>query len=332
MKKQTFLELLILLCILFVAADLRLSNIAETPGWYNDEGTIINITTNLVQGKFEYLGLKDSILIASRQPLFPCLLAILFKIFGVGIVTLRAFTGALGVLNTLLIYLVLRKEDKALTLVCALCFAILPEAVLYSRVGFSYNLVATLVLLAVWASFRYLEKGSGKYIYLTAIILGLGFISEIAAVAFLPVLLILALWKNWKQVFLAALLYFVPFGIYSCAMLLISPQAYLYDINFIFFRVSSLSVLLKGILFTMNMARIGDFLLIFAGLLGIIFCQVPRVQKLIGLYLYIPFLVIGTSTGITWLGEWGVFCCRHSGKCTSFAKKSLPAFKYVSRG
>lgn len=304
MKKQTFLEFLILLCILYIAADLRLSNIANTPGWYNDEGTIIEIADNLAQGKFEYLGLKDSILIAARQPLFPCLLALLFKIFGAGIITLRAFTGALGVLNTLLIYLVLRKEDKVLALVCSLCFAILPEAILFSRVGFSYNLVATLVLLALWVSFRYLEKGSGKYIYLTALILGLGFLSEIAAIAFLPVLLLLALWKNWKHVFLAALLYFVPFGIYSVVMLALSPQAYLYDIHFIFFRVSSLSVLLKGILFTMNMARIGDFLLIFAGLLGIIFWQGARVQKLVGLYLFLPFLVIGTSTGITWLGEY----------------------------
>ena len=70
--------------------------------------------------------------------------------------TLRTVTACLGVITVAVLYVTARRttRDARLALLAALLLAIYPPAVLYSRFGFSYNLLAPLVLIAFvgWTS------------------------------------------------------------------------------------------------------------------------------------------------------------------------------------
>ena len=120
-----------LLLILSLAAYLRLANRADNPGWYSDEGTHIDIAMNLMEGRAQSLAITQSMLLVARPPLFHLLLAGLFRLWGAGIETLRAFTGGLGVASVALLYWVMRKAQGAgPALLSAVMLAIYPDAIL----------------------------------------------------------------------------------------------------------------------------------------------------------------------------------------------------------
>lgn len=297
-KKSSVFTFLALLVTLGIALDLRIYHNALVPGWYNDEGTLINIANNLNLGHLEYLGIQDSLLISARQPLFVWLLAFLFRLFGSGIQTLRTFTGILGVINTGLIFLILRKQDRFLALLCALTYALFPKAILYSRLGFSYNLVALLVLLSFWASYTYLKTGQRRFIFTSALFLGLGLLSDLVAFAFIPVIIIIVLWKRWKDLFITFGLIILPFSIYSVVMLLIAPEAFLFDFNNIFFRVSSSSLPVQFISILINSGWVYQDILFLLGIFGILLYPSARLKKILLLFILIPFLLISRTNPI----------------------------------
>ena len=80
---------LTLLLIIVLAAYLRLVNLPDNPGWYSDEGTILDIAHHLLDGEWQYLAINQSTLIAARLPLFPLLVAGAMRFFGPDIATLR---------------------------------------------------------------------------------------------------------------------------------------------------------------------------------------------------------------------------------------------------
>jgi hypothetical protein len=140
-----------LLALLVLAAYLRLAQGAETPGWFSDEGTHLAIAGELLHGRVQYLALTESTLLVARLPVFDWLLAGLLWLANAGkggalglagsMGVLRAFTGSLGVLTTLLVYLVARRmgglRGQWLGLLAALAYAVYPQAILYSRFGIS---------------------------------------------------------------------------------------------------------------------------------------------------------------------------------------------------
>ena len=295
-------EIAVLLAILAVAAFLRIYQNGVTPGWYNDEGTVINIANNLNQGRLEYLGIEGSLLIAARQPLFVYLLALIFRIFGSDIQILRNTVAILGVINTALIFLSLRKYGQWIAILCALAFALFPKAILYARFGFSYNLVALLALLCFWSADHYLDTGERRYIIFASLSIGLGVISEVAAVALIPVGIIIAGWKRWRDLFFALPLMLLPEIIYSAVMLLASPQPYLYDLNFLLSRTSSDPLPVQLLRILIDSGIIHQDLLFLAGMLGIFMFPIPSLQKRLALFLFVPLLIITRSNTIEQLG------------------------------
>ena len=131
--------------ILALAALLRFPNLAVNPGWYSDEGTLVAIAQKLAQGGWQYLALNQSMLIVARPPVFLLILAGLFRVLEPGIAVLRLLTASLGMASVLLTYLLVRRVGRSpgLALLSALFLAIYPQAVLYSRIGFSYNLLGS---------------------------------------------------------------------------------------------------------------------------------------------------------------------------------------------
>jgi hypothetical protein len=301
-NKAIFFELLALMCILVVATYLRIYRVDVVPGWYNDEGTNINLAENLLKGRIEYFGVQGSMLFPARMPLFIWLLALVFRIFGIGINELRTLTGFIGIINTALIYLVLRKESKPLALICAMVFAILPKAVLYSRLGFSYNLLAMLALILFWACNQYLNTGQRHYAILGALILSLCLLSELVSAAYIPVFIIVILWKRWKDLWITLPIMIFPLVVYTVVMLWISPQVYRSDLQNTLFRVSSSTLPIQLLMILINSASIHQDLYMLIGVIGIFISPFTGLSKRLILFLFIPLLIISRTVTIGFLG------------------------------
>lgn len=229
-----------LLLIVALAAWLRLAHGAATPGWFSDEGTHLAIARHLQYGRWQYLAVTDSTLLFARPPLFEWLLAGAVRLFGLSMGTLRGLTGALGTATVLLLFALARQagQRRAPALLAAGTLAVYPPAVLYSRFGFSYNLLAALLLLALWGLLVY-WRGNGRWgLALACAAVGVGAISDVMGLLFLPLPLLAAAWRRPRDLPWAAPLALLPLAAWTAVSLLTAPQPFLFDLRFTFGRVS----------------------------------------------------------------------------------------------
>ena len=307
MDKRVWLrmaEAAALLLVLSLAATLRLANRADNPGWYSDEGTHIDIAMNLMEGRAQSLALTQSTLIVARPPLFHLLLAGVFRAWGPGIATLRGLTGVLGVLSVCLLYLVTRKaHGPALALLAAFTLTIYPDAVLYSRLGFSYNLLAPLVLLACLGLWLYLENTSRAWLALAAAAIGVGAISDVMILSFALPFSIVVSARRWRDLSWSLPLLAAPFGLYIAVMLAVAPQAFLFDLRFIFFSLGTIPLIAQLPFAVANLALLlaRDYWLAPA-IAGLFVLKPRRWGRLNLLLLLLPlFSLARTTTGLSGL-------------------------------
>jgi len=298
---RRFFEPAAVFLILTLAAYLRLANLADNPGWYTDEGTHLAIAGQLLRGRVQYLAVNQSTLLFARLPLFEVLLAGLLRFGGEGMGTLRAFTGTLGVASVGLLYLVVRRasRDTALALLAALVLAIYPQAVLYSRFGFSYNLLTPLVLLACLGLWEYLGKTQHRWLALAALAVGIGAVSDLLMLAFAAPLLIVVLWRRWRDALWATLLIGLPFGVYAALSLAAAPQAFLFDLRFTLLRVNTLSPAQQLSTLADNYATLlTQDAWMAAGLVGLFLLRPVRLRRLSLLMSLLPLILIGRTVAL----------------------------------
>src|SRR3989304_1100824 len=237
------LELVPLILIPLLAAYLRLANVADNPAWYTDEATHLNITQNLMQGRIQYLAINHSALLAARLPLFELLLAAWMKVSGTGMLTLRALTGLLGIVSVALLYGVVRWTGggRRRALLAALLLAIYPPAVLYSRFGFSYNLLTPLLWLTYLGLWRYLDRSAPRrWLVLASLAIGIGAVSDLWMFSLIiPALIAIAI-RNWRGALWSLPLMLLPFGLYAAIELIAVPHAFLFDLNFTLLRLNQI--------------------------------------------------------------------------------------------
>lgn len=297
---KKWMEAAALLAILALAVYLRLTNLADNPGWYTDEATHVNIAHHLLSGHIQYFAINQSTLLFARPPLFHIALAGWFRLFGEGIAGLRTMTAALGVLSAALLYAVVRRiqSDRVLPLLAAFLLALYPQAVLYSRFGFSYNLLAPFILLAMLGLYRYAADGRRRWLAFAALLLGLAVICDLMALAFLPVLLFVILARNWRDsawMLIAA----VPFTLYAAAMLISAPDAFLFDLRFTLSRLSALSLpgQIENIALNYTTLLSQDFWTL-AGVIGLFLLRPARMRVLMLLTFWIPLIVMGRTVAL----------------------------------
>jgi 4-amino-4-deoxy-L-arabinose transferase-like glycosyltransferase len=292
-----WLEALSLLAILTLAAYLRLANRVDNPGWHSDEGTIINIADNLLHGRMQYLAITQSTLISARMPLYPALLAGLSALLGEGIGTLRLLSGGLGVLSVGLVYAIVRQMKGACSgLLAALLFAIYPNAILYSRLGFSYNLLTPLALVAYWGLWKYLADRRKRWLAMAALSIGVGITSDVMMLTLALPFSIVILARRWRDLFWSVPLLALPLAAYTGLMLLIAPQAFLFDVNFISNALGAVPLVLQPIAILINYAALlmKDSWLV-AGIIGLFLLQPLRLQRLTLLMFWLPLMGVARS-------------------------------------
>ncbi len=310
--RSRFFELLTLALILFLAAYLRLSNVAANPAWYTDEGTHLDIARHLLTGHVQYLAINQPWLLSSRLPLFEGLLTIAARFNGVSMETLRLLTGSLGVITVGLMYAVVRHigRDRVLALLAAWLLAIYPPAVLYSRFGFSYNLLAPLLLLTLLGVGKYAAARSStalhsaqnaprRWLAVASLSIGLGTLSDLWMFVVLAPFMLIVLIHNWRDLLWSVPLALLPFGMYAAIMLATAPQVFLFDLRFILSRVNQLPLDRQVATVWQNLSTLGaqDVWMI-AGSLGLLLLKPPRLRGISLAFFAIPIVLLGRTTAL----------------------------------
>lgn len=230
-----------LVTALILAASLRLINLSHNPGWYTDEGTHLDIARHLANGQIRYLAVTGSTLLFAKLPLFEGILAGLVRLFGVAMITLRGLTAGLGILSVAVLFGASRRLEVNSDFpgLAALLLAIYPAAVLYSRFGFSYNLLAPLFILCWLGMVQYRRENHRKWLVLASIAAGLGTITDIMAITLLPPIILIVALTNRKDLLWSLSVIALPFFIYLGLMLLYNPDALLFDARFTLVRLGS---------------------------------------------------------------------------------------------
>jgi 4-amino-4-deoxy-L-arabinose transferase-like glycosyltransferase len=288
-----------LAAILILAAVLRLVGVGENPWWFADEGTHIDIASHLAAGRIQYMGVQDSTMLFAKPPLFHAVLALLLRAGG-GLdkmLVLRTLTGVLGTACVWLLYLAVRRwSGGGLPLLAALALAVFPQAILYSRFGFSYNLLALLVLASFWALGRYQATGSFAAAATAAAMIGLGTTTDVAGFMFVPPFALLVWWLGGMRLLLRSLpVVFVPGIVYASWMLLRAPEAFAFDLAFTATRVfGSASLAVQVSTLVRNLRELlTDSVWIAIGLSGVLFARPSRLAGASALMIWLPLLNMG---------------------------------------
>lgn len=295
------LEVAALLVILALAAYVRLANLTDNPGWYTDEGTHLDIARHLLAGRVQYLAVDQSLLLFSRLPLFEGLFAVWARLFGVSMAALRTLTGALGVLTVAWLYGVTRRltHDRLLALLAAFCFAIYPPAVLYSRFGFSYNLLAPLLLIALCGAHEYVTLKSARWLAVSAGAIGLAAISEVWGWGLIVPLAAVVALRNWRDLLWSLPLALLPFGVYAAIMLGTVPHAFTFDLAFVLSRVNQLSISQQAATLIQNITTLSaQDSWLWIGTVGWLMLRPTRTRLIVLAFAALPFALLGRTTAL----------------------------------
>lgn len=288
-----------LLLILALAGYLRLSNLRTNPGWFTDEATHLDIARHMLTGQVRYLAVENSTLYFAKLPLFDTLLAGAIRLFGYDMGTLRALTGSLGTLTVLLTWLTARHlgdHRAAFALFAAFLLAIYPDAVRYSRLGFSYNLLAPLILLLLLTMKKYAHTKRRLWLELAALAFGIGTITDLMAFAFLlPCVVIVAAIRP-RDALWSLPLAGLPFACYTALMLYSVPDTFVSDLHYTLERISGtpLNQQLWNAADTMTILITGDAWIL-CGLLGILLIRPRRESWVLAGFLLLPLLTLART-------------------------------------
>lgn len=312
-QKSWQVNLFFISMLLTIAAVLRFTNLGDNPSWYTDEGTHLEIARQLQYGRFQYLAITQSTLLFARPPLFDLLLAAAVRVFGLSMATLRYLTAGLGVISVGLVYGGLRRWENGrlsdnlslLPVFAAFILAIYPQAVLYSRFGFSYNLLAPLLLLMVYGLYSYSESGDKRNLALAASAVGLGIVSDLWMISVVPVLLLVTVWRSWRDAAWSMALVCAPFGVYTAVSLLTIPTAFLFDLQFTLFRLAALTLPQQLQTVALNVTTLfTQDIWLAIGVMGLFLIRPYRLRYLLLLTFLLPLLILGRTTALYSLGAY----------------------------
>lgn len=304
-------ELIGISLIILLAALLRLVNNDTNPGWYADEATHVLIADQLAQGTNRYMAVSGTPLMFAKMPAFDLLLAALFRLGGSGIGAARDLTAVMGVITVMLVYFVTRRivRDPVLSLWSASLMAVFPQAVLYSRIGFSYNLLVPFVLVAYYALWEYaretgiptLPQGAprGQWLLLAAAAIGLGTLVDLWMFSLLLPMIAVVMLRHPRHLIWAIPLLFLPILIYAGINLAVSSDSFLFDMRFTLSRLAGggLSSQLRTLAGNYSRLLLPDLWLTLA-IVGLFFIAPPRLRLLTAMFFLFPIAFIGRSQAL----------------------------------
>lgn len=222
---------------MLLAAAVRLPGLRSNPGWYTDEGSFLNVATNLANGKWQYFALGDSLLLLGRPPLFVYLLRVLIALAGPDILVLRGLAATCGIASVGLLYGVSRSMFGARhAFFAGAMLAILPGAVSYGRIGFTYNLLAPLALAALFALWRFAESRRQIWLWSGAVLAGVSLATDYQGLVVLCLALVTAAVRRPRSLPTVAVLGLLPLGVCLAPLVFRVPAATWHDLTYTYSR------------------------------------------------------------------------------------------------
>lgn len=250
------------LAILALALYFHSYRLGATPGWDPQEGYTLDLAWNLAHGRLRLFALTSAF--AQHPPLFYLQLVLAIRVFGYGIVAVRALAGMYAVLTCAALLLVGRRLLGAgPALWAALAFTVAPIMLANTRWGYTYAQLAFVGVLCLWATWRY--SGSPRdfsswesrgWLLAAAALAGLATLSDYEGIAWVLVVALVALRRNWRDAALATGvgLALPVAGLLAC--LAAAPAVFLADFTTTLGRASGGNPVLQGVMLLVNYYRL----------------------------------------------------------------------------
>ncbi len=323
--------------LLSLSVFLHLYQLSAVPGWDPEEGYNLDIAWNLAHGRLRLFSLTSAF--GQHPPLFFLQLAVSIHLFGYDMTALRALAAFYAVLTDAAVFLVGRRLIGAGAALWAMAvYSIAPVLLANTRWGYSYTQLALVGLLCLGALWRYRQGDNQlRWLLTAAALAGLATFSDYEGIAWVALVVLVALWqpeRRWRDIGLAlAVGLAIPLlGLLSCVVL--DPGLVLADLATTLTRSAGGNPLTQIVLLLLNYsqflsadpwllfgvvglflapARTRGLLLGAAAVLGLVVLKVRPV----GLSLHttvplLPLLALGAGTllelGVSrlhrWLGDW----------------------------
>jgi hypothetical protein len=180
---------------------------------------------------------------------------------------------------------------------------IYPQAVVYSRFGFSYNLLAPLVLVMMLGCWEYLCSARRRWLALASLAVGLGGVSDLWMFAMVAPFSLIVLRRDWRGLLWSLPLMALPFSVYAAVMLVRAPEAFLFDLGFTLFRLNALSLGAQVQTLATNYAvLVFQEAWIGLGLVGLFLLCPIRLRRVSLLVFLLPITILGRTTALYSLG------------------------------
>ncbi|EKD56572.1 MAG: hypothetical protein ACD_58C00146G0009 [uncultured bacterium] len=258
---------IVLVFILLAGIFLRFWNLNSTPGWWPDEGVYLNIANNLLHGKAQMLSFSYPFV--PHPPLYFIIVAGFIKFFGYKMIAIRLASAVMGTILIYIVYLIGKSINKiGLGLIAAFFVAVMPEMVVFSRYGLTYNLLILLIGLVIYFTISYTYTNNNKYLVWGALLSGLALVtsySGIVLVAFWFILLFYHYLLNkitWEKLLSKSILLAGPFLVYLGWELLFNHDSFIHDIIYTLgrnFESSSINSFIQAII-SLNIYLVFGFL------------------------------------------------------------------------
>ena len=298
-----------------------------------DEGEFLRLVGYLLRGNFDFLGIRNSLLLIGRPPLYMWVLTGIMRLFGYDILVLRYFSVLCSISSIIVIFIFVRQAiGRVAALYAAFFLAILPEYALYNRIGFSYNWSSLWMILFTFFLWKYLSSTNVKWLIFSSIAAGIALASDYFCIVLIIILFLVIIYyephRFWILLFVP-----IPWLISMVPIYLASPVDTWHDLVYNF-RLGSgsgenpLFMLTKMVAKYSETIRRQPFIII--GIVGLFMIEEKKLRTL--LLLLLSFIVVILLPSRVLLGHyllpiWPIV----SIGLARFLEKSIPFVYHISK-
>ncbi len=168
--------------VILIAIAFRVPRLADTPGWDADEAYNLDIAWHLAHGEAQMFALDYRF--AAHPPLFYVITGAALHLFGRDFAVIRAVAVICSSLTAgTITWALARSGQLRAGLLGGLALAVVPFAVAYGRLGYTYALTGLLAALCLHATLSWRRTGNPARIRDAVILAALGWLSDQSGVA-----------------------------------------------------------------------------------------------------------------------------------------------------
>jgi hypothetical protein len=243
------------LAVLGLCIFLHAYRLSAAPGWDAQEGYNLDIAWNLAHGNLRLFALTSAF--AQHPPLFYLQLVLAIRIFGYGIVAVRALAGLYAVLTcAALLALGRRLLGAGPAIWAGLVYTVAPIMLANTRWGYSYAQLALVGILCLWAAWCYTQTLDTRWLVTAAVLAGLATFSDYEGIAWVLFVALVALRRGWRSCTLAG---GIGLAVPSAGMLvcfLAAPSVFAADFAATYGRAAGGNLIVQGVALLVNYYRL----------------------------------------------------------------------------